>query len=194
MPTPSTWLKKCESHQSLGSLRVKCLGKLPRTCEKMRTWGLPEHHPSTSFEVACMALCKLCAKGSKRGATTKIMNILWAGKLWWAVYYRRTVRRNFDTRGGSYVESHSEVSYNKSDSLISCAFVEMRENANVCTVFSVFNTVCLVQSGPGLQNLHLLCLEQGQVFIESAQPPYQNSCSVLPPPPPPPPRVRSSHA
>ena len=33
------------------------------------------------------------------------------------------------------------------------------------------------------QNLHLLCLEQGRGFVESAEPPYPNSCWVQPPGP-----------
>ena len=41
--------------------------------------------------------------------------------------------------------------------------------------------------GQGSKIIHLLCLEQGHGFVESAEPPYPNSCWVPTPPPPPPP-------
>ena len=71
-------------------------------------------------------------------------------------------------------------------------FIEMHENANLCTIFSVLNTACLVQSWTG-QEITALPLRQGrriyifvswtggQGFVESAEPPYPNSGCVLPP-------------
>ena len=69
----------------------------------------------------------------------------------------------------------------------------MCENGNLCTVFIVLNmSQCLAQfeQGKKLQHFPLdrvakftsLHLEQGQGFIESAEPPYPNSCWVLPHP------------
>ena len=70
----------------------------------------------------------------------------------------------------------------------------MCENASLCTVISCFeysNTWFSLEHGKKLQHFLLdrvakftyLWLEQGQGFIESAKPPYPNSCWVHPLPP-----------